>query len=297
MRVVLIAHTAAHTNGALIDAWKRLGIDALTLAPAAAVAELRRDDVALFRLDVLPSLSGFEPGLGSVPALRLAGVRILNMPCALIGTHDKLETARRLKEAGLPHPRTIHVLSPDDPIDILPPVVVKPRFGSWGTDVSLCSTESDLRRCLSRLESREWFRTGGALVQELVPLQHHDLRILVAGGQVVGGIQRTAAPGEWRTNVALGGTRQRVDPAGDARALAIAAAKAVGTDLAGVDLLQTSEGDLSVLELNGAVDFDATYSLPNEDVYTRIAAALDLIHPANPAVPGNMRPPIARVGQ
>ena len=278
-RVAVIAHSAGQTNGAIVDAWNALGLDAALLTPAAAMAELGRGDAALFRLDVLPSLAEFEAGLVTVPALRLAGVRILNSPWSLIGTHDKLETARRLQSSGLPHPRTTQVRHADDPIDMLPPVVVKPRFGSWGTDVFLCETESSLRSCLHTIASRAWFRSGGALVQELVPLQRRDLRLLVAGGTVVGCVERTAAPGEWRTNVSLGGTRTPVAPDAEARALALAGARVAGADLVGVDLLRTPDGTFSVLELNGAVDFDATYALPGEDVYARIAIALGLIPP------------------
>ena len=74
----------------------------------------------------------------------------------------------------------------------------------------------------------------GALVQELIPPCGRDLRVLVAGGRVVGAIQRVAAPGEWRTNVALGGHRVAVsEPSADACELALLAAEARDADLVG----------------------------------------------------------------
>jgi glutathione synthase/RimK-type ligase-like ATP-grasp enzyme len=97
---------------------------------------------------------------------------------------------------------------------------------------------------------------------------------VVAAGTVVGAIERVAARGEWRTNVALGGERRRVVPPPEASALALAAAAAIGGDLVGVDLLPRPEGGWVVLEINGAVDFTPDYSLPGRDAFADAATAL-----------------------
>ena len=154
--------------------------------------------------------------------------------------------------------------------------MVKPRFGSWGRDVFLCESERQLSRCLENVRFKAWFLEHGALVQELVSRTPHDLRLIVAGRQVVGAARRDAAPGEWRTNVSLGGSLAHADPDRAAVALAVRAVAAIGMDLAGVDLLQLPEGGHVVLELNGAVDFDGRYSLRGGDVFLDAAAALEL---------------------
>jgi RimK-like ATP-grasp domain len=141
-------------------------------------------------------------------------------------------TALRLAARGLPHPRTAHVgAAADLPLEF--PVVVKPRFGSWGRDVSVCRSRSALERCLRDLGRKAWFRRQGALVQELVQPQGYDLRILVAAGEIVGAVRRVAARGEWRTNIALGGGRSAADPPAQACLLALGAAAALETDLVG----------------------------------------------------------------
>jgi RimK family alpha-L-glutamate ligase len=150
---------------------------------------------------------------------------------------------------------------------------VKPRFGSWGRDVVLCEDTATLRRHLAEVVHRRWFKSHGALVQELVPPQGEDLRLLVAGGTVVGAVRRIAAPGEWRTNVALGATRHSVSPASDVCELAVAAARAIEADLVGVDLLPADGGHV-VIELNGAVEFNEQYSLDGGDVFQRTMTAL-----------------------
>lgn len=83
-----------------------------------------------------------------------------------------------------------------------------------------------------------------------------------------------AAKGEWRTNVALGGVRRPVaDPPREAAALALAAARATGTALVGVDLLPDPRGGWTVVELNGAVEFTPEYA-PWGDVFAETALAL-----------------------
>ena len=157
------------------------------------------------------------------------------------------------------------------------PVVVKPRFGSWGRDVTLCENEVAFRRHLHALELKPWFQRHGALVQELVEPAGYDLRIVVAAGVPVGAISRVAAKGEWRTNVSLGGTRVRVDPPPGALALAVWAAAAAGTELVGVDLLPDGAGGWTVLELNGAVDFTSEYRIDRDPF---VAAASELAQAA-----------------
>src|SRR5204862_3116364 len=119
---------------------------------------------------------------------------------------------------------------------------------------------AELDAHLAELRNKPWFAATGAVVQELIPPLGHDLRCVVAGGCVVGAIERWAAPGEWRTNISLSGTRRPTVPPPRACELAVAAAGALGIDLVGVDLLPTGAGEYVVIELNGAVDFTHEYA-------------------------------------
>jgi [lysine-biosynthesis-protein LysW]--L-2-aminoadipate ligase len=271
MRVGLIAQRETETNLGLAAA-RVTGIQVSLLRPARALVELERGDVAVGRLDVLPSIDGVEPGFWALGELQRRGVTVLNDSLALSNCHDKLATARALEAAGLPHPRTTYLAHGFPLPDLTPPIVVKPRLGSWGRDVALCTSDGDLQEHLSGIRSKLWFVSTGAVVQELVPPLGYDVRILVAGGQVLGAVRRVAADGEWRTNVALGATRRAIEPPADAAALALAAADALEADLVGVDLLPVEDG-WTILEVNGAVDFNALYR-PWDDVFAAVIDAL-----------------------
>jgi len=236
----------------------------------------RAGRVALGRLDVVPTLDGIEPGLDLLGELRERDIRLLNPPESLICTHDKLATEAALARAGLPRPRTWRIGPDATEADLEPPLVLKPRFGSWGRDVFRCADRDELAQTLAEIRARRWFAHDGAVAQDLLPTPGYDLRMVVAGSRAIGAADRVARPGEWRTNVSLGGTLRATVPSLEACELAIAVADSLGTDLVGVDLIPLEAGGFSVIEANGAVEFDERYSLVGGNVYLATAEALAL---------------------
>jgi RimK family alpha-L-glutamate ligase len=285
--VFVVGSPGSPTNERLRAAFAAAGMRALVGPGELAEERARPGDVVVGRLDVRPSLDGIQPGLGRLRRLRDRGIRVVNDADTLVATHDKLTTALLLHGASIPQARAAHLTGEDGSPGFEPPYVVKPRFGSWGRDVHLCESRAELRACLLHLLRRPWFRRHGALVQELIPPRGFDLRLVVSAGAVVGAVERLAAPGEWRTNIALGGTRRRVSPPLDARGVAVAAAAAVNGDLVGVDLLPAGDG-WRVIEINGAVDFTDEYSLDGHDVFERAV---------EPFVPAGIARPLPTVAE
>ena len=285
MKLFVVAWRDAPVALALTAAGRRVGLETAVLTPPEAARRTAPGDLVLAYLDVRPSLDGVEPGIAKLRGLRARGVTVLNGPETLRACHDKLVTALRLGRAGLPHPDTAYLSAASTRGDVSRlrfPVVVKPRFGSRGEQVHCCADPDELGVLLARLRKLAWFRRQGALIQELVPPAGHDLRILVAGGRVVGAVRRLAPPGEWRTNVALGAVRRPVQPQPRECELAVAAAAAAGADLAGVDLIPRPDGSLAVLEVNGAPEFTAAYTLDGRSVFETVVLAL-LLPEAAPA--------------
>ncbi|MGZ4333428.1 MAG: ATP-grasp domain-containing protein [Gaiellaceae bacterium] len=274
-RIALLGSLQNRTTAELLDAWRANGADVEAMAPQQALEQLTPGDVVVARLDVMQTLDGVEPGLAALLLLEARGVEVVNGGRALLAVHDKLRTARLLARAGVPHPVTAAVRGLG-PLALEPPVVVKPRFGSWGQHVHWCDSDADVAAVLAAVQHTPWFQRHGALVQEAVPPPGHDLRIVVAGGRVVGGGRRTAGEGEWRTNVSLGGTLEAVEVPEAARELALTAAAVVGTDVVGVDLLPLPRGGWVVLELNGAVEFDDLAAV-DDTLYLNVGRAIGVL--------------------
>ena len=268
--------TSNETSGDMVIALEDLGVPARLVDADDALGILIAGDTALARLDVRQTLDGVEPGLLATLLLERRGVRVLNPACSLLAAHDKLRTARMLEAAGVPHPRTA-LLGSDEAEAIEPPLVLKPRFGSWGRDVWLCADATELEAKAREMSERLWFLRHGAVIQEYVPVPRQDLRMLVAGRHVVGAATRIALPGEWRTNVSIGGTLEPVVPPPEAEALSVAAVVALGGDFMGVDLIPDPSGGHLVLEVNAAAEFDDRYSIDGCDVFQEIALRLGLL--------------------
>jgi [lysine-biosynthesis-protein LysW]--L-2-aminoadipate ligase len=263
VRIALVTHHVTTTNLALA-ASAPPEADAFLLAPDDALRRLDASDSALGRLDVRQTLDGIEAGLSHLDRLEARGVVVLNGSLALRLAHDKRATASALAASSVPHPRTVAFFGEDGSPPIPFPFVLKPRFGSWGRDVLLCTDAPSLRGALAIMRSRPWFAATGAVAQELVRPRPPPRRRRRRGDR----------RGEWRTNVALGAARVPADPPPAACELALAAAAAaLGADLAGVDLLPAGPGRYVVLEVNGAVDFSPEYD-PGGDVHAAAMASL-----------------------
>ena len=264
----VIAHRCSPTN-------TRLGS---VLSPAQALARLGHGDVALARLDVLPTLDGIEPGLWALDRLEARGVTVLNPRRALVAAHDKLTTAEMLFAARVPHPRTVHVAPWLGDPELEPPLVLKPRFGSWGSDVVRCDDAESVAGALKRSASDRGSRR---------PVRSH--RSSSAAGL------RPAADRRRRHGRRCSTPRRSSRRMADERRARRAAragrpaerrqgdrtrrSAAIGGDLVGVDLLPAGLGSWVVLEVNGAVDFNGTYSL-TDDVFAETRRAL-LFRPAS----------------
>jgi RimK family alpha-L-glutamate ligase len=98
--------------------------------------------------------------------------------------------------------------------------------------------------------------------------------VFVVGGAVLGAIERQAPDGEWRTNVAIGGSATPFELPDEWAQLAVRAANAVAADYAGVDLLPSRDGRIFVLEVNGIPGWEGFQQATGTDVAGAIVGQL-----------------------
>lgn len=201
------------------------------------------------------------------------GVVVVNSPRAIERCVDKFYTTALLHDAGLPTPETVVCQQVDDAINAIKAMgecVIKPIFGSLGHGMVRVSEPEVARRILRSLEqTRTVF-----YVQKAIDHGGRDIRVFVVGGSVIGAIERRAPEGEWRTNVAIGGTATPFDLPEAWAQLAIRAAAMVGADYAGVDLLPSRDGQVFVLEVNGIPGWEGFQKATGIDVAGAIVGQL-----------------------
>lgn len=204
-----------------------------------------------------------------------AGVPVSNPPRAIEAAVDKYLSLALLSAAGITVPATWTGQTAEQALAAFDSlggdVVVKPLFGSEGRGLMRISDRELAWRAFNALE-----RLGSVLyLQESVRHPGHDLRVFVLRGRVLGGMRRFAPVGEWRTNVALGGRAEacRVEP--NLERLALGAARAIGADMAGVDIMIDQTRDLpTVLEVNAVPGWKALSRVTGIDVAAEILASM-----------------------
>jgi len=191
----------------------------------------------IFRMDALHRLEN-------------VGIRVINSPTAIERTVDKYYTSFLLADAGIPTPRTMVTEDFDEALSAFQElggdVVVKPLFGSEGKGMLRVSDEDLAYRVFRTLE----LGRSVYYLQEYIPHGQEDIRAFVVGERVVAAMRRRGTG--WKTNVAQGAQVEPLILSAPLEELSLRAARLVGTDYVGVDLLQADaeRGRAYVLEVN-----------------------------------------------
>ena len=291
LRAAVLGATGSwHTRG-LLGVLRRRGHDAIAVPATRLRTEITADGEVrvwgpegepLHELDLL-IVRGLPRGsleqvifrMDALHVLADGGVRCVNTPRAVERTIDKAWTGAVLAGAGLPTPPTIVCERHDGAMAAFEQlggdVVVKPLFGAMGNGIVRIEDRDLAHRVFRALEleravyyvQRAVGGAGGS----------RNLRVLVVAGFVAGARERVTD--SWRANIARG-ARPRAAALGDAeRSIALAAARAVQADVAGVDLLVAADGEAVVLEVNGIPGWQALQSVCDEDLTERVVGACE----------------------
>lgn len=197
--------------------------------------------------------------------VELTGAACLNGAEAILRARDKLRTFQLLAQRGIGVVPTALARHPADVRHAIgklggPPTVVKFSDGAQGTGVMLADTLQSAESVIEALVSVH----RNLLIQEFVP-HDADARLFVVGRKVVAAIRRVPCPGNFRANLHQGGCAVALQPSAAQTEAALAAAKVVGLEIAGVDLIDTPDGPL-VMEVNASPGLEGIESASGRNV-------------------------------
>ncbi len=192
-------------------------------------------------------------GTAVLRQFEMMGVFAINDSLAITRSRDKLRALQLLSRKGLGLPVTGFAHSPDDIDDLIAmvggtPLVIKLLEGTQGIGVVLAETRQAAE---SVIEAFLGMRAHIMVQEYIKEAKGTDIRAFVVDGKVIAAMQRQARPGEFRSNLHRGGKAELVKITPEERATAVRAAKIMGLNVAGVDLLRSERGPL-VMEVNSS---------------------------------------------
>jgi ribosomal protein S6--L-glutamate ligase len=206
-------------------------------------------------------------GTAVVRQFEMADVFTLNSSDGISRSRDKLRSMQILSRSGVGLPTTSFAHSTQDVNGLLEvvggtPVVVKLLEGTQGLGVVLAETKKAAESVIGAFRQLD----ANILVQQYIKeAGGSDIRAFVVGGKVAAAMRRQGAPGEFRSNLHRGGSAEMVKLTPSERSAAVRAAKALGLNVAGVDLLQSEEGPM-VLEVNSSPGLEGIENASGVDI-------------------------------
>ena len=211
--------------------------------------------------------------LFSTRILESAGVVVVNDYAVAEVCGNKLATTIALAKAGVPTPKTVVALSSDSVEEaarkVRFPLVMKPFTGSWGRMVSVARDRDTLSSLVELREEMHNPLEHMYYLQEFVKRPPRDIRAVVTGDEIAACVYRKAAKGDWRTNVARGGTSEAFKPSAGLVEMVLKAAEAVGGGILGVDAME-SDGGYLVHEVNNTVEFRGAQAASSGNIAAKI---------------------------
>jgi ribosomal protein S6--L-glutamate ligase len=151
------------------------------------------------------------------------------------------------------------------------PLVVKLLEGTKGVGVVLAETSKAAESVVNAFRSLK----ADILVQQYIKeSKGQDIRCFVVGGQVVASMERVAQEGEFRANIHLGATARAIEVSDEERDLAIKAAKIIGLEVAGVDMVRSNFGP-KLLEVNSSPGLEGIESATGIDIAGKMIEFLE----------------------
>jgi ribosomal protein S6--L-glutamate ligase len=282
---ILSRNTKLYSTHRLVEAARARGHRVRVLDPLRCYMRIAPSDFSMhYKGRALADYDAVIPRIGAsitfygtavLRQFEVMGVFTPNSSDAILRARDKLRCLQLLAREGMGLPTTVFGDNPDDTADLLamlgePPHVIKLNEGAQGQGVLLAEKRAASQSVI------EAFRGlyANFLVQEFIrEARGADIRCFVVGGRVVASMRRQARPGEFRSNLHRGGSASSVSLSSAEVDAALRAARVMGLNVAGVDLLRSRRGPL-VLEVNSSPGLEGIEATTGIDIAGEIVEYL-----------------------
>ncbi len=206
-------------------------------------------------------------GMAVLRQFEMMGVYPLNESVAIGRSRDKLRSMQLLARDGVGLPVTTFAHDPKQTEEVLAlaggaPLVIKLLEGTQGLGVVLADTDRSAKSVIEAFRATD----TNILIQEFIKeAGGTDIRAIVIGGRVIAAMKRTGAEGEFRSNLHRGGSAQLIKLSPEERSTAVRAAKAMGLNACGVDMLRANHGAV-VMEVNSSPGLEGVEKATGLDV-------------------------------
>lgn len=220
----------------------------------------RGEDLGTFDA-IIPRIASYMTRYGSamVRQLEMQGVYTVSSSIAITRSRDKLRSMQLLAKAGVGVPKTVFSRNSTDIDNLIEkvggtPVIIKLASGTHGNGVVLAETKKAAKSVLQAFYLGNEDGTNILLQEFIEESAGTDIRAFVVGGRVVASMKRQSLDDDFRSNLHKGGEGTAIKLTDEEKKMAIKAAKAMGLNIAGVDMMRSSRGPL-VLEVNASPGF------------------------------------------
>ncbi|MCP4768464.1 MAG: 30S ribosomal protein S6--L-glutamate ligase [Gammaproteobacteria bacterium] len=231
---------------------------------------------------VIPRIGASVTAYGTavLRQFEMMGVVSLNESVAISRSRDKLRSLQLLSRKGIGMPLTGYAHKPDDIKDVIKmvggaPLVIKLLQGTQGIGVVLAETQKAAESVIEGFMGVK----ADILIQEFIKeAGGSDIRCFVIDGKVAAAMKRQGAPGEFRSNLHRGGSSSLIRITPEERSTAVRAARIMGLNVAGVDLLRSNHGPV-VMEVNSSPGLEGIEGATGKDIASMIIANLEKLQP------------------
>ncbi len=282
MRVYILSRNASlYSTKRLVEAAKERAWDVRVLDYLKFSVEIMKGELKIhYNGEALPVPDAIIPRIGAsrtfygtamVRHLEVMGAFSTAGSLAISRSRDKLRSLQILSKYGVDMPKTVFASNKSDAKDVIKlsggtPLVLKILEGTQGVGVVLVETQKAAKSVLDAFYGMD----VNLLVQEFIEeAGGADIRAIVVGGEVVGAMKRQGAEGDFRSNLHQGGSATLHKLTRKEKSTAIAAAKAMGLGVCGVDMIESKRGPL-VMEVNSSPGLEGIEKATELDIAGKI---------------------------